>query len=260
MNEPAKYVDEEVKVIRKIASKVLSESAKQHIRRVKGKSVEDVARFAVRSARQKRQEREAGNRFRSSYNVFGRLAEVPAVRYSVLSDPVAARTLLDSPKGQELIAGRSTPATTPMSSQFLGLLANQPERIAEFLERPDIRTAMRQTGVSTRVGTDWVRVALDLNDRRAVDLLTDIAGGGVQTLLASQNFVRSLVAHLADSSTNYSALQSLLESVHRYDPLALHSALPQTTTGGSGADGSAHLLNGSTPVNGSALVNGSATH
>jgi hypothetical protein len=243
-------------MIRKIASKILSEPAKKQIRRAKGKSAEDVARFAVRSARRKRQERDAGNRFRSSYNVFGRLAEVPAVRYSVLSDPVAARTLLDSPKGQELIASRSIPATTPMSSQFLGLLANQPERIAEFLERPDIRIAMRQTGVSTRVGTDWIRVALDLNDRRAVDLLTDIAGGGVQTLLSSQNFVRCLVAHLADSSTNYSALQALLESVNRFDPLALHSALPQTSKGANGSVS----LNGSVAVNGSALVNGSSSH
>jgi hypothetical protein len=236
-------------MIRKIAGKVLSEPAKQQLRRAQGKSPTDVARFAVRKVRRKRQARAAANRFRSSYNVFGRLAEVPAVRYSVLSDPAAARTLLDSPKGQELIASRSTPATTPMSSQFLGLLANQPERIAEFLERPDIRNAVRQSGVSNRVGTDWIRVALDLNDRRAVDILTDIAGDGVQTLMSNQQFVRRLLEYLADPSSNYGPLQMLLESLHRFDPMAIPAALPQSVYGyGSNESNGSNGSNGSHTV------------
>jgi hypothetical protein len=215
-------------VIRKIARTVLSEPSKAQIRRLHGKSSEDFARFAIRKVRQSQRARSASKRFRSSHNVWGRLAEVPAVRYSVLSDPVAARSLLDSAKGQELIAGRSTTSETPTANQFLALLANQPERIAEFCEREDVRAALRSSGVTTRVGTDWVRVALSINDRRVVDLLADIAGEGVATLFENQNFARALVEHLSNPVNDYAKLRALLESINRFDSLALHEALPQT--------------------------------
>jgi hypothetical protein len=153
-----------------------------------------------------------------------RLAENPAVKYSVLSDPNALELILNSEKGRELVRLAAPATTEPSVSQFLALLANQPDRLAELLERSDVQDALLATGVGERVDFTWLLDALRLGDPRAHDLLIDVAGEGVASLLDDQNFRIRLIRGLLDSSNGPARLAGFLEDFERTAPHALAAA------------------------------------
>ncbi len=153
-----------------------------------------------------------------------RLAEKPAVKYSVLSDPRALELILNSEKGRELVRLASPSAAEPDVSQFLSLLANQPERLAEFLERDDVRSALLSSGVSIRTNLGWLVDLLQLGDPRTHDLLIDIATENASAILDDQRYRRSLFAGLVDPSVGPERLVGFLADLERSAPGALHAA------------------------------------